>query len=175
MKPWEIHLINYVVYEIIISNIAILTWRGLYNYLDNFMYPNDSDKSAWVCLLLGYVLYFPLMYFQNYLEHLNSKFEFWVFVSINFPQLYRNIRHLFAFLSCIFLWRGFWILYDTYVIIFELHYQTYLLLYLVSFLFLSIIQTSSSINGPLSNMEDDNHFFPLYPNCYVSTIVRKFS
>jgi hypothetical protein len=56
-----------------------------------------------------------------------------------------------------------------------LFYQTYLLLYLLSFLFLAVIQTASSTNGPLSNMEDENHFFPLYPNCYVSTVVRKFS
>jgi hypothetical protein len=37
-----------------------------------------------------------------------------------------------------------------------LYYQTYLLFYLLSFLFLASIQTASSINGPLSNMEDEN-------------------
>jgi hypothetical protein len=40
-----------------------------------------------------------------------------------------------------------------------LYYQTYLLFYLLSFLFLASIQTASSINGPLSNMEDENRFF----------------
>jgi hypothetical protein len=175
MKQWKIYLINYVLYEIIISNIAILTWRGFYNVLDRYVYSDDIEKSAWICLLIGYILYFPLMYFQNYLEDLNSKYEFWVFVSINFPQLYGNVRHLVAFISCIFLWRGLWLLYDTHVIIFELHYRTYLLLYLLSFFFLAVIQTSSSTNGPLSNMEDENRFFPLYPNCYVSIVVRKFS
>lgn len=173
MKQWKINLINYFLYEVIISNISIMAWRGFYNFLDQFLYPGDSEKSALICLLIGYLLYFPLMYFQNYLEYLNLKYEFWVFVSINFPQLYRNIRHLFAFLSCIFLWRGLWSLYDTYVIIFELHYQTYSLLYLLCFLFLALLQTSSSINGPLSNMEDNNQFFPLYPHCYVSIVARK--
>jgi hypothetical protein len=175
MKQWKINLINYVLYEIIISNISILAWRGFYHILDEYMYPDDLDKSAWICLVFGYFLYFPLMYFQNYLEYLNLKFEFWTFVSINFPQLYRNIRHLFAFLSCLFLWRGFWILYDSHIVIFEMHYQTYSLLYLISFFFLALIQTSSSTNGPLNNMEDDNRFFPLYPNCYVSIVARKFS
>ncbi|UJR10956.1 hypothetical protein I4U23_015141 [Adineta vaga] len=175
MSQWKINLINYVVYEIIISNIAIVVWRGFYNVLDKYLYPNDLNRSAWICLLMGYILYYPLMYFQHYLEYLNLKFDFWVFVSINFPQLYRNIRHFFAFLSCLFLWRGFWVLYDFHVVIFEEHYQTYLLLYLLSFLFLTLLQTSSSINGPLNNIDDDNHFFPLYPNCYVSTIVQKFS
>ncbi|CAF2645675.1 unnamed protein product [Rotaria sp. Silwood2] len=175
MNPWKINLINYVLYEVIISNIAIMTWRGFYHFLDECLYPKDADKSAWICLLVGYVLYFPLMYFQNYLEYLNLKFEFWTFVSINFPQLYRNIRHLLAFFSCLFLWRGIWLLYDSHIVIFESPVLTYMLLYLASFLFLALIQTSSSINGPLSNMEDENQFFPLYPNCYVSIIVRKFS
>ncbi|CAF1224017.1 unnamed protein product [Adineta steineri] len=175
MKQWKINVINYVLYEIIISNLSIVTWRSFYNFLDQHMYPDDLNKSALICLLIGFILYFPLMYFQNYLEYLNVKYEFWVFVSINFPQLYRNVRHVFAFLSCVFLWRGLWLLYDSYIVIFEFHYQTYLLLYFLSFFFLALIQTSSSINGPLSNMEDDNHFFPLYPNCYVSTVIRKFS
>ncbi|CAF1251194.1 unnamed protein product [Rotaria sordida] len=175
MNPWKINLINYFLYEILISNITIMTWRGFYHFLDETLYPNDVDKSAWICLLVGYCLYLPLMYFQNYLEYLNLKFEFWTFVSINFPQLYRNIRHLFAFFSCLLLWRGIWLLYDSHIVIFKSHFFTYMLLYLVAFLFLAFIQTSSSINGPLSNMEDENQFFSLYPHCYVSIIFRKFS
>jgi hypothetical protein len=46
---------------------------------------------------------------------------------------------------------------------------------MISFLILSIFQTSSSINGPLSDIKDKNNFFPLYPHCYVSIIQRKFS
>ncbi|CAF3592788.1 unnamed protein product [Rotaria sp. Silwood1] len=175
MSPWKINLINYFLYEVLISNITIMTWRGFYHFLDETLYHNDSDKSAWICILVGYILYFPLMYFQNYLEYLNLKFDFWTFVSINFPQLYRNVRHLLAFFSCLFLWRGIWVLCDTHIVIFESHFLTYMLLYLGSFLFLAFMHTSSSINGPLSNMTDENQFFPLYPNCYVSMIVRKFS
>lgn len=176
MAQWKINLINYVVYEVIIANITIVVWRGFYDFLDEHFYANNPDKAAWICLLIGYVLYYPLMYFQKYLEYLNLKFDFWVFVSLNFPQLYRNIRHFFAFVSCVFLWRGFWVFYNTHLVIFKEHYQTYLLLYLLTFILLTVLQTSSSINGPLNNMDDDdNQFFPLYPNCYLSTVVRKLS
>ncbi|CAF0978343.1 unnamed protein product [Adineta ricciae] len=99
MTQWKINLINYIVYEVIIANITILVWRGFYDFLDEHFYANKPDKAAWICLLIGYVLYYPLMYFQHYLEYLNLKFDFWVFVSLNFPQLYRNIRHFFAFVS----------------------------------------------------------------------------
>jgi hypothetical protein len=174
MKQWKINLINYIFNEIIISNITIVIWRGLYHFLDKYLYPDDLVQSASICLVIGYILYFPLMYFQNYFEGLNLKYEFWIFVSRNFPECYRNIRHLLAFFSCLCLWRGFWLLYDLYIDIFEFYYQTYVFLYLLSFLFLALIQTASSINGPLSNMEDENGFFSLYPNCYVSVVVRKF-
>jgi hypothetical protein len=152
-----------------------MTWRGLYHYLDNHLYPDNYDKSAGICLLIGYLLYFPLMYFQTYFEELNMKYEFWTFISINFPQFYRNIRHLLAFLSCVFAWRGYWVLYDGYVYIYDDYYINYLIFFIVSFVFLCLIQTASSTNGPLSNMEDENGFFPLYPHCYVSKVQRKLS
>lgn len=175
MPAWKINLLNYFLYEVLISNISVMVWRGFYHILDERLYPDNNDKSAWVCLIAGYALYLPLMYFQRYFEYLNLKFEFWTFISINFPQLYRNVRHLFAFFSCVFLWRGIWLFYDSYIDLFETEMYTYGLLYLASFLFLALIQTSSSINGPLSNMEDENQFFPLYPNCYVSKVVRAIS
>ena len=175
MKPWKIHLINYILYEIIISNLSVIAWRGFYHYLDDYMYPDDLNKSAGICILIGYLLYFPLMYFQTYLEELNMKYEFWTFVSINFPQFYRNIRHLLAFLSCVFALRGFWLLYDNYIYISEEYYKAYLIFYIVSFIVLCLIQTASSTNGPLSSMADENGFFPLYPHCYVSTVQQKLS
>lgn len=179
MKQWKINLINYILYEIIISNLSIITWRGFYHFLDNFFYSDYEDlgMSAGFCLLIGYIIYFPLMYFQTYLEELNLKYDFWTFVSINFPQFYRNIRHLLAFVSCLFVWRGFWLLYDEYVSIFgdDYYHITYLILYITTFIFLSLIQTASSINGPLSNIDDDNQFFPLYPHCYISIVQRKIS
>ncbi|CAF1681235.1 unnamed protein product, partial [Rotaria sordida] len=175
MKQWAINLINYILYEIIISNLSIMTWRGIYHYLDNYFYPDNVPMSAGISILIGYLLYFPLMYFQTYLEELNLKYDFWTFISINFPQFYRNIRHLLAFISCVFIWRGYWLIYDEYLYIFEDYYKTYLLFYIISFIYLSILQTASSINGPLSNMDDDNQFFPLYPHCYVSIVQRKFS
>ncbi len=175
MKQWKINLINYILYEIIISNLSVICWRGFYNFINTDSFPHSITLPAEICLIIGYVLYFPLMYCQTYLEELNLKYEFWTFVSINFPQFYRNIRHLLAFFSCIFSWRGYWKLYDDHIEIFEDYYKTYLLIYMVSFLILTIFQTSSSINGPLSHINDKNNFFPLYPHCYVSIVQRKFS
>jgi hypothetical protein len=175
MKQWKIDFLNYILYEIILSNLSIMSWRGFYNFVDLYFFPNNLNMSSVLCLSIGYLLYLPLMYFQKYLEELNMKYEFWTFVSINFPQFYRNIRHLLAFFSCVFLWRGYWVLYDAYFYIFNDDYKTDLFFYFGSFLVLGILQTSSSINGPLSNINERNNFFPLYPHCYISIVHRKLS
>lgn len=141
-----------VIYEIILSNLLIIIWRGCYNFLDRYFYPDDVIRSAYMSLIVGYILYFSLMYFQT--------------------QVHQNIQHLLAFISCVFLWRGFWLLYDTYIDIFEYYYQTYLLLYVLSFLLLALIQTASSINGPTSSIEDECRSF--YSNYYILTFIRKF-
>lgn len=174
MKEWKINLINYILYEIINANLSILTWRGFYYLIDNYLLANDLDLSIGITFLIGYFIYYVLMYFQRSFEELNVKYEFWTFISINFPQFYRNIRHFGSFIGCVFLWRGYWVLYDTYVSIFDNLFLTYSFLYLLSFVVLSITGTSSSINGPLSNINDPNDFFPLYPHCYISIIHRKF-
>ena len=179
MKQWKINLINFVSYEIIVSNLAVMSWRGFYHCVDDYLYPDadDADKSMIVSFLVGYLLYFPLMYFQKYFEDLRAKYEFWTFVSINYPQFYRNIRHLLAFLSCIFTWRGYWMLYDNYINIYGGDYygRNSLLCFFGSFLVLSILQTASSINGPMNSMDDQHNFFPLYPHCYVSLVHSKLS
>jgi hypothetical protein len=174
MKQWKINLLNYILYEIIVSNLSIMSWRGFNNFVDAY-FPNNLYISIGICLAIGYLIYFPLMYFQKYLEELNMKYEFWTFVSINFPQFYRNIRHLLAFLSCVFLWAGYWSFYDNYVYIFKDYYKPCLSFYIGSFLSLCILQTTSSINGPMSNIDDKNNFFPLYPHCYVSIVHRKLA
>ena len=175
MNGWKINLVNWFFYEFIISNITIIVWHGFYSILDQYLCPDDQTQSAWICLLIGYPLFFPLMYFQNSWANFNLQYAFCKFFSSNFPQFWPNIYHGLAFTSCLFVWRGFWVLYDSYLTIFESNHQTYLLIFFVSFTFLALIQTASSMNGPLNHMHDDNNFFPVYPHCYVSIVARKIS
>lgn len=175
VKQWKINLLNYILYEIIISIITIIGWHGFYTILDQYLYPDDINKSIWICLLIGYLLYFPLMYSQYNLNKLNIENKYWIIFLSNFPQFHRNIVHLLSFTSCLFIWRGFWVLYDTYLHIFEKYYETYLLISILLFIFLSLIQTFSSMNGPLKTMDDNYKFFPVYPHCYVSKVVYNLS
>ena len=175
MSRWKVNLMNFILYEILISNLTIIIWHGFYVILDLYLYPDEIDKSIWVCIVIGYPLYFPLMYLQYYGENKTWDNKLWTIFISNFPQFHRNIVHAFAFASCLFLWHGFWVLYDTYLRIFDNYYETYLLISMLVFVFLSVLQTFSSMNGPLKSMDDDFHFFPIYPHCYVSLVVQKFS
>ena len=153
MKRWKINLINFLFYEILISNITIIIWRGFDYSLDKYF-----DTNYWICLLIGYILYFLLIYTQKYLTIDKFKHEFWMFFIVNFPQFHRTLHQFLIFITCVFLWHGIWILYDLHIDIFQSFYQTYLFLYILSFLFLTFIRTASSTNGPLSNTDDESIF-----------------
>ncbi len=93
------------------------------------------------------------------------------FIYLNYPILLQNIRHLTAFFTCVLLWRGFWLLFDTYIATMPLAltspYLFYIICMFISFLILSLMKTASSINGPMSHMFDQYDLFPHYPNCYL--------
>ena len=148
--------------------LSILAWRGSYTLLDVFLYPKNPYMSAGSSLLIGYPLYFLLMYTQSYADRhclLPS------FFYLNYPTLINNIRHVTAFGTCVLLWRGFWLLFDTYVATMPLALQSpylfYILCMFISFLILSLLKTASSINGPMSHMFDQYDLFPHYPNSYI--------
>jgi hypothetical protein len=167
------HILNYLFYEYIISLLIILSWRGIYTLLDVSLYPNNEGMSAGICLLIGYPLFFLLMYTQS-LQ--NDIFLIPKFIDSNYPSFIRNLRHLCAFFSCILLWRGFWILFDLYIatisLVDESPYIFYAMFMILSFVILSIMKTASSLSGPMSNIDDEYDLFPLYSNCFL---VKSFS
>jgi hypothetical protein len=150
------------------SLLSILAWRGSYTLLDVFLYPKSEFKSACSSLLIGYPLYFLLMYTQTYSDKICILPSF---IYLNYPSLIRNIRDITAFLTCVLLWRGFWLLFDTYIepmsVSFKYPYLLHIICMSISFLILSLIKSASSINGPMSHMSDEYDLFPHYPNSYL--------
>jgi hypothetical protein len=173
MKQWKINLVNYVFYEIVIVNLALMSWRGIYDLLDEFFFVDDTPMSLGICLLIGYALYFPLMYSQASLERLNFNYPLSTLFAANFPNFFRHARHLLAFVSCVCVWRGFWMLYDTYVDLFDQYYITCLVSFVGSFVFLCALWSASSINGPLCVAEGDHQSFPVYAHLYVSMVYKQ--
>ena len=168
MNSYLSHILNYILFEYIISLLCILAWRGIYRWFDVFLYPSNEDKSASASLLIGYALFFFLMYtqsFQNDICLLST------FIKLNYPSFIENLRHLCAFIVCVLIWRGYWILIDAHIatlsFVSKSPYIFYLLALLISFVTLSIMKTASSINGPMSRVNDEYNLFPLYSNCIL--------
>jgi hypothetical protein len=162
------HILNYIFYEHIISLLTILAWRGSYALLDSYLYPNNENLSACICLFAGYPLFLILMYTQSFQIHIRFVSKF---LNSNYPFFIQNVRHLCAFFSCVLLWRGFWILFDTHIATISFAqaspYVFYVICMIISFIILSVMKTGSSTNGPMSHMHDEYDLFPLYPNCFL--------
>ena len=158
---------NYFFYEYLISFLSILTWRGFYSLVDIIVFPKSPSISAASSLGIGYPVYFLLMYTQSH-SYQNSTSSCF---TLNCPLFIQNLRHLLAFFTCVLLWRGYWLLFDTHIgtmtLAIESPYVFYPLCNLFSFLVLSILKTASSINGPMSHMPDPYDLFPDYPNSYL--------
>ena len=148
--------------------LSIIAWRGLYRCLDLYLFPDSLDLSAGVSLVVGYLLFFVLMYTQR-CEMKSCPFT--SFMELNYSSFFPNLRHLMAFFSCVLLWRGFWIFFDNYMATLPFAYAHpyvfYTICILPAFLILTLMKTASSINGPMSHMHDEYALFPFYPNCYL--------
>jgi Fuseless len=168
MNPLLVNMLNCLFYEHLIATLVIFAWRGVYGYFDAYLYPDDQNLSAGLSLVIGYVLFFPLMYTQS-LQ--NTVYIMPKFFQTNYPLLTEHLRHLGGFLSCVLLWRGFWIFFDLHIATVSLAkaspYLFYVVCMLIAFMILSIVRTASSINGAMSNINDPYDLFPLYTNCFL--------
>lgn len=156
-------------YENIISILSTIAWRGLYQLLDVHLFPDSLDLSAGISLIIGYLSFFVLMYTQSF-EMKPSVFT--TFMQQNYPSLISNVQHLLEFLSCVILWRGFWMFFDNHLATLTFTYDHPYVFYTIgifaSFFILTLMETASSINGPMSQLPDDYSLFPNYPHSYLS-------
>ncbi|CAF0761211.1 unnamed protein product [Adineta ricciae] len=174
MNRYVAHLLNYIFYEYLTSILCILAWRGSYKFLDIHLYPENEIISGIFSLLSGYLLYFTLMYTQV-LQN-NTAYST-PFLDINFPLFLENLRHICSFFSCVLLWRGFWIVFDEFIVAVSLingnRFKFYIIAMIISFLILSFMKTASSIHGPMSHIDDEYELFPIYRNCFLSKWFEK--
>ncbi len=93
------NLINFIFYDIILSNTIIIIWRGFYHFLDKYVYPDNIIRSAWICLLIGYILLFFVNIFSKLFEQF--KIRFWI-LDIYFDE-FSSILSKYWWSSCFFL------------------------------------------------------------------------
>jgi hypothetical protein len=123
--------------------LLIITWHGLYNLSDKYIYPEDRQLSMIISFASGYLLYFVLALTQIPVVRCLLKQRHNVIHSI-----ISNVFHIIAFVSVVQIWRSLWIVCEQYLNIPEYHNTTLWLCYGVAFFVLTCGLAACSLNGP---------------------------
>ena len=98
--------------SIIVQGLNILTWRGLWNFLGSFIFPDDPQFSDLFCLGLGYGLILTVFLLEEPLAFvtlwMNEK-------GFYFKLIWEDIVYTTIFFCSAILWRGGWNLTAAYV------------------------------------------------------------
>jgi hypothetical protein len=126
-------------------SLVILCWRGLWNLLDIYLFPDDSLLSSVICLGSGYSLCSVLTFVQyGFLRRKDSKSE-----SFENNKLFRlaslEIWNMIGFVGSVGAWRGLWNFYNLYIVLETPNNETELLTAAVGAVGLVVIGCFSTI------------------------------
>ena len=96
----------------IIHGLTILSWRGMWNFLGSFIFPDDATVSDFFCLGLGYTLVLLLFLFEELLASMTLKMAMHGFY---YKLIWEDIVYTVVFFCNTILWRGGWNLIATYI------------------------------------------------------------
>ena len=110
--PWKFALAGfYTQFVIITSNVAI--WRGMWNVLDAFLFPEDPLTSFVSSLVLGYLILLQMFALEYPASETATRLD-------GYPRQYKiifeNILVFIATWATLLVWRGAWELVVHYVI-----------------------------------------------------------
>jgi hypothetical protein len=149
--------------------LLIITWRGLYNLSDNYIYPDHRQVSMMISFVSGYVLFFVLAWIQiPIVKCLIKQRHLWL------HSIVSNLFHLLAFVSVVQIWRSLWIICEQYLNIPEYHNLTLCLCYGIAFIVLTCGLAACSLNGPGGSKDSyiDEGPILLFKFDYFSTLLR---
>ena len=124
---WQ-YTFDYFYYEIVEAPLLVITWHGLYNISDLFIYPDDKQLSLITSFASGYLVYFVLALIQIPVARCMLKIG-----NRTLHSIVTNIFHLIAFVGVVQIWRSLWLICEQYLNIANYHNTTLWLCYGVSF------------------------------------------
>ncbi|UJR28652.1 hypothetical protein I4U23_009884 [Adineta vaga] len=161
---------DFFYYEFVEAPLLIVTWRGLYNLSDSYIFPESRQLSMIVSFASGYLLYFLLALIQIPVVRCLIKQRRHILHAI-----VSNIFHLIAFLSVVQIWRSLWIICEQYLNITGYHNTTLWLCYGVAFIVLTCGLAACSLNGPGGSKDNyiDEGPILLFKFDYFSTLLKR--
>ncbi|XP_013382206.1 uncharacterized protein LOC106152997 [Lingula anatina] len=93
---------------LVIGPAVVCYWRGTWNLLDLYLFPNDTEKTGWISAAIGIFIPLIFSFCQFFIQKLVEGESKAVFVLMS-----RVYTYFFAF-GCVSQWRGVWYLLDHY-------------------------------------------------------------
>ncbi|CAG7837060.1 unnamed protein product [Allacma fusca] len=103
------YLLDCLVSVILAASLVVLSWRGLWELADLYLYPDEQIISAVTSLAFGYALVLLLLTCQPYINKTIERLEGWL------RLIFADLVTFVGFVGCVFAWRGLWMLYDEYL------------------------------------------------------------
>ncbi|OWF38371.1 hypothetical protein KP79_PYT10752 [Mizuhopecten yessoensis] len=99
---------NAVINLVVVSILAVFFWRGTWEVMDVYVFPDNFELTAWVSVAVGNAILFLFAIMQSCFKHVNK---------IKNPFVYFVLSRLYVYLlgcGCVMQWRGVWFLQDHY-------------------------------------------------------------
>jgi hypothetical protein len=137
------YTLDFFYYEVVEAPLLIITWRGLYNLSDLYIWPENKSLSTIISFGSGYLIYFLLALIQVPIVRWMMRFRYKFLYT-----MMTNVFHIIAFLSTVQIWRSLWLICEQYLNITDYHNTTLWLCYGVAFVVLTCGLAACSLNGP---------------------------
>ncbi|CAH1792614.1 unnamed protein product [Owenia fusiformis] len=109
---WWRHILDVLLTTVVIHSLVVVYWRGMWMFLDIFLFPRDVFLSAMTSFALGYLVTIAMIPAQfpaaRAWDTLRNK-------PLMIRLLFEDSYSIVASLGPILLWRGYWMLYDEYI------------------------------------------------------------
>ncbi|KAG6449377.1 hypothetical protein O3G_MSEX006033 [Manduca sexta] len=92
----------------VVGSLVVFVWRGSWALLDIFLFPDDTVRSCWTSLIVGYALVVVTFALQAPVRWAAARLH-------GAPRLLlADLYHLISFVATVNVWRGVWGLLDIY-------------------------------------------------------------
>ncbi|XP_050443179.1 uncharacterized protein LOC126847142 isoform X3 [Adelges cooleyi] len=151
----------------IIGSLVVIVWRGVWNIMDEYLYPDMQDISAWLSLAIGYGVVLIAFALQPTVKSIVKKVR-------GIKRMFIVDTYLlFSFFGAVNVWRGIWTMLDVYFLP-DAPMTSYWISHIACFAILVALNSSNSIlvRGVYMDAEEDGTQCVDFPCYYFRLLVQ---
>ncbi|CAH1101314.1 unnamed protein product [Psylliodes chrysocephalus] len=153
---------------LVVGTLVVFVWRGVWQLIDIFLFPNDEIFSSWSSLVLGYLVVASAFLLQPLMKYLCER------LTGTTRLLIADTFVLYALFGTVNVWRGIWNLLNIYFLPDNLEMSCWIT-HWVSLIILILCRCSNSllVRGVYIDAEEPAGKCVVFPCYYLRVIFRK--